>query len=417
MADSNLTTLVTETAVKFNILLTALFGSCVMSAAAADNSVVRIGVSNDRSGIYADLGGLGSEVAARMAVEDFGGEVLGKKIEVIGGDTQNKVDIAGQLVRSWFDTKNLVAVVDGGASSTGLAAAAIAREKNKAALISGGFAADFAGAQCAETTTQWAPDTYALAKAVVRSNVQAGAKSWYFVTTDYIFGKTLEKNASEFINQEGGKVVGSVRHPLGALDFSSFLLQAQASGADMIGLASAGGDLVNLAKQSQEFGLTTGKQKLATFLTFINDVDGMGLDVAKGLVFPTAFYWDTDEDTRAWTRRWQQKSGFKRAPSVVQALTYVSVSHYLNAVKAAGSFDGDKATKAMSDLPIGSKLIKNARVRPEDGRVIMDLALVQVKTPQESKAPYDYYKVLSTIPGDEAFVSLADSACPRVKKS
>lgn len=402
---------------KVKFLLGVLLGTFFLHTALAENSTVRIGVSNDRSGIYADLGGLGSEIAARMAIEDFGGEVLGKKIETIGGDTQNKVDIASQMVRNWFDTKDTVAIVDGGASSTGLAAAAIAKEKNRSALISGGFAADFTGAQCARTTTQWAPDTYALAKAVVHSNLEAGAKSWFFVTTDYVFGKTLEKNASHFIEQEGGKVLGGARHPLGALDFSSFLLQAQSSGADVIGLASAGGDLVNLAKQAQEFGLGSGKPRLATFLTFINDVSGMGLDVAKGLVFPTAFYWDANADTRAWTRRWQQKSGFTRAPSVVQALTYVSVVHYLRAVKAAGSFDGDKVMAKMHALPIDSKLIKNARIRPEDGRVIMDLMLVQVKTPQESKAPYDFYKILATIPGDKAFVPLAESTCPLVKKS
>lgn len=385
-------------------------------ARAAEQEVVRIGVPNDRSGIYADLGGLGSEMSARLAVEDFGGEVLGKRIEVIGGDTQNKADVASQMVRRWFDTQNVVAVVDGGASSTGLAAVGVAREKGGTALISGGFAGDFSGKQCSTISTQWAPDTYALANAVARSTVESGGKNWYFITTDYVFGKSLEANATRFIEAAGGKVVGSVKHPLGATDFASFLLQAQSSGADVVALATAGGDLVNLMKQGQEFGLVGGKQRLATFLVFINDVQAMGLPVAQGLSFATGFYWDADEATRAWTRRWQARTGFTRVPSIVQALTYVSVTHYLEAVKAAGTFDAEQVNAKMRAQSVTTPLIKNARVRPEDGRVIMDLYLVQVKKPEESKYPGDLYRVLSSVPGDQVFVSLADSECPLAKK-
>ncbi|NLY28170.1 MAG: ABC transporter substrate-binding protein [Alcaligenaceae bacterium] len=378
---------------------------------------VRLGVINDRSGIYSDLGGLGSEIAVRMAVEDFGGSVLGKKIEVIGGDSQNKVDVASTMVRNWFDTQNLVAVVDGGASSTGLASVHVANEKGGTALISGGFAGDFSGKQCTKISTQWAPDTYALAKAVVKNTIESGGKTWYSITTDYVFGKTLEATAERFVKQEGGKTIGAIRHPLGAPDFASFLLQAQSSGADVIGLASAGGDLINLIKQAQDFGLTGGKQRLVTYLVFINDVLGLGLNYAKGLTFTTAFYWDLNDDTRAWTKRWQEKTGFSRAPSMVQALGYVSTLHYLNAVKAAGTFNAEAVNQKMREIPVDSKLIKNALVRPEDGRVIMDMYQVRVKTPQESKGPNDVYNITATVPGKELFVPLSDSECPLVKKS
>ncbi len=397
-------------------LLAALTAAFIATAAHAQSDVVRLGVSNDRSGIYSDLGGLGSEIAVRMAVEDFNGKVAGKTVEVIGADNQNKADVASALVRRWFDTQNLVAVVDGGASSAGLAAQGVAKEKNGTALISGGFAGDFSGKQCSNLSTQWAPDTYALANASVHSVVESGGKSWYFITTDYVFGKSLEANATKFVQAAGGTVVGSTRHPLGASDFASFLLQAQSSKAQVVGLASAGGDLVNLIKQAQEFGLTGGNQRLLTFLTFINDVHAMGLPVAQGLTFPTGFYWDADDETRAWTKRWQQKTGFTRAPSIVQALSYVATTHYLQAAQAAGTFDAAIVNQKMRELPVTTKLIKNARVRPEDGRVIMDMYLVEVKKPAESKYPNDYYRILSTVPGDKIFVSLADSECPLVKK-
>ena len=397
-------------------LAAALACTLVAATAVAQSDVVRLGVANDRSGIYSDLGGLGSEASVKMAVEDFGGTVLGKKIEVIGGDTQNIVDIASTMIRRWFDTQNLVALVDGGASSTGLAGVNVAKEKGGSAIISGGFAGDFSGKQCTDISTQWAPDTYALANAVVSSTVKQGGKTWYFITTDYVFGKSLEATASQFVTQEGGKVLGNARHPLGATDFASFLLQAQSSGADVIGISSAGGDLINLIKQAQQFGLDGSKQRLLTFLVFINDVLGMGLASAQGLTFPTPFYWDLDDDTRAWTKRWQTKTGFTRAPSMVQALSYVGTMQYLEAVKAAGTFEAVAVNKKMRELPVKSPLIKNARVRPEDGRVIMDLYSVQVKSPAESKSPNDVYKILATIPGDKLFVPLAKSECPLVKK-
>ncbi len=397
-------------------LAVALACSLMAASAAAQSDVVRLGVANDRSGIYSDLGGLGAEIATKMAVEDFGGTVLGKKIEVIGGDTQNKVDIASTMIRRWFDTQNLVALIDGGASSTGLAGVNVAKEKGGSAIISGGFAGDFSGKQCSDISTQWAPDTYALANAVVSSTIKQGGKTWYFITTDYVFGKTLEATASQFVTEEGGKVLGNARHPLGATDFASFLLQAQSSGANVIGISSAGGDLINLIKQAQQFGLDGNKQQLLTFLVFINDVLGMGLASAQGLTFPTPFYWDLDDDTRAWSKRWQAKTGFARAPSMVQALAYVGTLQYLEAVKAAGTFEAVAVNKKMREIPVNSKLIKNARVRPEDGRVIMDLYSVKVKTPAESKSPNDVYKILATIPGDKVFVPLAKSECPLVKK-
>lgn len=399
---------------KYKLLAAALL-ACTAQIASAQTDVVRIGVPNDRSGIYADLGGLGSEISVRMAVEDFGGSVLGKKVEVIGGDNQNKVDVASTMVRRWFDTENMVAFVDGGASSTGLASVNVAKEKGGVAVITGGFAGDFSGKQCSNISTQWAPDTYALSNAVVRSTVEQGGKSWYFITTDYVFGKTLETTAANFVTESGGKVLGAVRHPLGATDFASFLLQAQSSGANVIGLATAGGDLINIIKQAQQFGIGD-KQKLLTFLTFITDVQGMGLQYAQGLTFATPFYWDMDDDTRAWSKRWQQKTGFTRAPSMIQALSYVATMQYLEAVKAAGTFEAVAVSNKMRELPVKTKLIKNAKVRPEDGRVIFDLYSVQVKTPAESKAPNDVYKILATIPGNQVFVPLSKSECPLVKK-
>jgi len=398
----------------FKLLFTAAVALATSAGHAQD--IVRLGVSNDRSGVYADVGGLGSEVAVRMAVEDFGGTVAGKTVEVIGGDTQNKADVASAMARRWFDTQNLVAIVDGGASSTGLAAQGVAHEKGGTILITGGYASDFSGKACNPITTQWSPDTYALANAVVGNTVQNGGKSWYIIAPDYVYGTSMKNITTHFVDAAGGRVVGDTRHPVGALDFASFLLQAQASKADVVAIASVGGDLINQIKQAQEFGMTEGKQRLLTFLTFITDIPAMELEMAQGLTFPTAFYWDTDEDTRAWTRRWQEKMGSKRLPTMIHALSYAATLHYLQAAQVAGSFDGETVNQKMRELPVRSSLFKNIRVRPEDGRVVMDMYLVEVKKPADSKYPGDFYRILSTIPGDQTFVSLADSACPLVNK-
>jgi len=399
--------------IKFLATTAAALSVCV---AHAQTDVVRLGVPNDRSGVYADVGGLGSEVAVRLAVEDFGGKVAGKAIEVIGGDTQNKADVASAMVRRWFDTQNLVAVIDGGASSTGLAAQGVALEKGGSMLITGGYASDFSGKACNKITTQWSPDTYALANAVAGNTVRNGGKSWFIIAPDYVYGTSMRNITAQFVKAAGGQVVGDTRHPVGALDFASFLLQAQASKADVVAIASVGGDLINQIKQAQEFGMTEGNQRLLTFLTFITDIPAMGLDMAQGLMFPTAFYWDTDEDTRAWTRRWQEKMGGNRLPTMIHALSYVAALHYLQAAEALGAFDGDAINQKMRELPIKSKLLKNAWVRPQDGRVMMDMYLVQVKKPAESKYAGDFYRILSSIPGEQTFVSLANSECPLVKQ-
>jgi len=382
----------------------------------AQTDVVRLGVINDRSGMYADYTGIGSEVSVQMAVEDVGGKAAGKTVEVIGADSQNKVDIASAMVRRWFDTQNLVAFVDGGGSATALAAQGVAVEKGGTALITGGYSSEFTNKACTNISSQWVPDTYALSSAIVKGIVQSGGNSWFFITSDYAGGISIEETTAKLVHNAGGKVLGRTRHPFANMDFASFLLQAQSSGADVVGIASAGGDLVNTIKQAQEFGLTGSKQRVLTFVTFINDILGLGLDMAQGMVFPTAFYWDTDEDTRAFTRRWQEKMGVTRPPTTTQAASYVAALHYLQAADAAGTFDGAIVNQKMRDMPVTSKLLKNAWIRPEDGRVMMDVSIVQVKKPTESRYPGDFYRVLSTIPGERAFHTLAESACPLVSR-
>jgi len=382
----------------------------------AQADVVRLGVINDRSGMYADYNGVGSEVAVRMAVEDMGGRAAGKIIEVIGADSQNKVDIASAMVRQWFDTQNLVAFVDGGGSATALAAQGVAVEKGGTALITGGFSSEFTNKACSTLSSQWVPDTYALSSAIVKGIVESGGNSWFFITSDYAGGISIEETTTKLVHDAGGTVLGRTRHPFSNMDFASFLLQAQSSGADVVGIASAGGDLVNTIKQAQEFGLTGSKQRVLTFVTFINDVLGLGLDMAQDMVFPIGFYWDTDENTRAFTRRWQEKMGVTRPPTIVHASSYVAALHYLQAAEAAGTFDGIVVNQKMREMPITSNLLKNAWIRPEDGRVMMDVSIVQVKKPAESRYPGDFYRVLSAIPGERAFNTLAESACPLVKR-
>jgi len=397
-------------------LSTLTLASLGASAVHAED-VVRIGVGNDRSGAYSDLGGIGSEIAVRMAVEDFGGSVLDKKVEVIGGDNQSKVDIASAMVRRWFDTQNVVAFIDGGASSTGLASMHVAVEKGGSALMTAGFASIFSGKECTTRSTQWAPDTHALANAVVSNMVKDGNDTWYSITADYVFGKNLEASAEHFVEQNGGKVLGRIRYPFGSTeDYASFLLQAQSSGAQVIGLASAGRDLVTLVKQANDFGLTQSGQKLAAYLVFITDVLGMSQTDSQGLRFVTPFYWDVDEGTRSWTRRWQEKTGFSHPPTMVHALGYAATAHYLKAVEAAGTFEGDAVNAKMRELPIDDTLIKNAHVRPEDGRVIMDMYEVEVKDPKDSQSPNDIYKIISTISGKNLFLPLSESECPLVAK-
>lgn len=375
--------------------------------------VVRIGVLNDQSGLYADISGQGSVNAARMAVEDFGGTVLGKKIEVIFADHQNKPDIGSNIARQWIDQEGVDAIVDVPTSSVALAVQGITKEKERIFLMSGPAASDLTGKACSPFGFHWTYDTYALAKGTGGALVQEGGDTWFFLTSDYAFGHALERDTSAAVTGANGKVLGTVRHPLNTSDFSSFLLQAQGSGAKVIGLANAGGDTINSIKQAAEFGITQAGQRLAGLLVFISDVHALGLQTAQGLVVTTAFYWDRDDATRAWSKKYMERMDGK-APTMVHAGVYSGVAHYLKAIQAAGTDDASKVAVQMRSMPVEDFMTRNGKIR-EDGRVVRDMYLVQVKAPAESRGPYDYYKVLRTIPGDEAYRPMSEGDCPLVK--
>jgi branched-chain amino acid transport system substrate-binding protein len=383
-------------------------------ADAISNDVVKIGLLLDMSSLYADITGTGSVAAAQMAIEDFGGKVLGKPVELVHADHQNKADIAASRAREWYDRDKVDAILDVAASGPALAVVPIAKEKNRIAVFSGPGSARLTNDACTAVTVHYAYDTYALANSTARAVVKNGGDTWFFLTADYTFGTTLEKDASDVIRANGARVLGSVRHPLNASDFSSFLVQAQGSGAKVIGLANAGGDTISAIKAAREFGLTTsGKQSLAGLLVYINDVHTLGLEAAQGMLLTTGFYWDHDEESRKWARRFFEKT--KKMPNMSQAGLYSSVMHYLKAVKAAGTDETGAVMQKMREMPINDMFAKNGRIR-EDGRMVHDMYLYQVKKPSESKSPWDYYKLVSTIPGEQAFQPLSASACPLVKK-
>jgi branched-chain amino acid transport system substrate-binding protein len=383
-------------------------------ADAISNDVVKIGLLLDMSSLYADITGTGSVAAAQMAIDDFGGKVLGKPVELVHADHQNKADIAASKAREWYDRDKVDAILDVAASGPALAVAPIAKEKNRIAVFSGPGSARLTNDACTAVTVHYAYDTYALANSTARAVVKNGGDTWFFLTADYTFGTTLEKDASDVIRANGARVLGSVRHPLNASDFSSFLVQAQGSGAKVIGLANAGGDTISAIKAAREFGLTTsGKQSLAGLLVYINDVHTLGLEAAQGMLLTTGFYWDHDEESRKWARRFFEKT--KKMPNMSQAGLYSSVMHYLKAVKAAGTDETGAVMQKMREMPVNDMFAKNGRIR-EDGRMVHDMYLYQVKKPSESKSPWDYYKLVSTIPGEQAFQPLSASACPLVKK-
>ncbi|MBF5042965.1 ABC transporter substrate-binding protein [Aggregicoccus sp. 17bor-14] len=378
------------------------------------DGVIKIGVLNDQSGLYADLSGQGSVLAAKMAVEDFGA-IPGAKVEVIFADHQNKPDIGSNIARQWFDVDKVDAIVDVPTSSVALAVNEVARAKNKVFLDSGAGSTDLTGKACSPNTVHWTYDTYALAHGTGSAVVANGGKSWFFLTADYAFGQSLEKNTSDVVKAAGGKVVGSVRHPLNTADFSSFLLQAQSSGAQVIGLANAGGDTINAIKAANEFGITQGGQKLAGLLVFISDVHALGLPTAKGLLLTEAFYWDRDDKTRAFSKRFADRNGGKM-PTMVHAGVYSAVTHYLKAVKALKSdADGKAVVTQMKATPTDDPLFGKGSIRA-DGRKIHPMYLYQVKAPNESKKPWDYYKLVRTIPAEQAWSPLDKSECPLVKK-
>jgi len=397
-------------------MLAMLAGLLTASTARAQISdgVVKIGVLNDMSSLYADIGGKGSVLAAQMAVDDFGGKVLDRPIEVISGDHQNKPDIGAGLARKWIDTEHVDTIVDVPTSSVALAVQEVTREKKRVFLMSGPASSDLTGKACSPYGFQWTYDTYALAHGTGGALVKQGGDSWFFITADYAFGHALERDTSEAVKAAGGKVLGSVSVPLNTQDFSSFLLQAQASKAKVIGLANAGGDTINSIKQAAEFGIVAGGQKLAGLLVFLTDVDSLGLKTAQGLTITSAWYWDKDDASRAFAKRFVARNPNGKPPTYTQAGVYTEVAFYLNAIKAAGTDDADKVSAQMRSMKINDFMTKDGWIR-EDGRIMRDMYLEEVKSPQESKYPYDYFKVLATIPAEQAFRPLKDGGCPLVK--
>ena len=384
------------------------------SALAQAKPPLKLGGILDMSSLYADITGAGSETAAKMAAEDFGGEVLGRKIEIIAADHLNKADLAANIARDMIDNQGVEMIWDVAASATALAAGEIAKARGKIVIFNGPGSIRLSNEACGPYTVHYVFDTFAQANVTGLAAVKQGLDSWFFLTADYAFGQDLEKDTTNVVLKSGGKVLGSVRHPLNTSDFSSFLLQAQSSKAKVVGLANAGGDTINAIKQAAEFGLTkSGGQRLSPLLAFITDIDSVGLETAQGLLLAEAFYWDLNDETRAFSKRFQER--MKRMPSAVQAGTYSSVTHYLKAVKAAGTTDAAAVIKLMKDTPINDMFAKNGRIR-EDGRMVHDMYLFEVKKPSESRGRWDDYKLLATIPGNEAFQSLELSRCPLVKK-
>jgi len=394
---------------------TALAFSAVAAQAQISGNVVKIGILNDQSSLYADISGQGSVVAAKMAVEDFKAKEKGINAEVIFADHQNKADVGSQIANKWYDSEGVDVIVDTPNSGVALAVNQITKDKGKVFINSGAASSDLTGKACSPNTVHWTYDTWMLANGTGKAIVKTGGDSWFFITADYAFGHALERDTEAVVLKNGGKVLGKVRAPINTQDFSSFLLQAQASKAKIVGLANAGGDTVNSIKQASEFGIVKGGQSLAGMLVFLSDVHGLGLEKAQGLIFTETFYWDLNDQTRAWTKRFIAQNGGKY-PTMVHAGVYAGVLHYLKAVAALKSDDGTKVVAKMKELPTDDPLFGKGTIR-EDGRKIHPAYLVEVKKPSESKGPYDYYKVRATIPANEAFRPLNEGDCPLVKKS
>jgi branched-chain amino acid transport system substrate-binding protein len=400
---------------KRTLIATAIAATLGAGAAQAQVSdgVIKIGVLSDMSSLYTDLAGAGSVLAARMAVEDFGAANKGMKVEIVSADHQNKPDVGSNVARQWYDVDKVDVIVDTPNSGVALAVNQITRDKGKAFLVSGAASSDLTGKACSPNTIHWTYDTWMLANGTGSAIVKTGGDSWFFLTADYAFGHALERDTEAVVLKGGGKVLGKVRHPLNTQDFSSFLLQAQASKAKIIGLANAGGDTTNSIKQAAEFGITQAGQSLAGLLLFISDVDALGLQTAQNLVLTTGFYWDLDDETRAWSAKYEKKTG--RKPTMVQAGVYSSVLHYLKAVDAAGTDDGLRVANKMKELPVKDMFAKNAKLLP-NGRLAHDMYLARVKQPAQSKGRWDYYDIVSTIPAEEAYQKAEASGCPFSKK-
>jgi len=397
---------------KARLVLSALLALFLAGAAHAQVSV-KLGVLNDQSGVYSDLTGQGSVVAARLAVEDFKPADKGIKVEIISADHQNKPDVGASIARQWYDQEGVDVILDVPTSSVVLAINALTRDKNKILISSGGGTSDLTGTQCSPNTIHWTYDTWALANGTATAMVKRGGDTWFFLTADYAFGHALERDAAAQVTKAGGKVLGTVRHPFPGQDFASFILQAQSSGAKVIGLANAGGDFVSAMKQAAEFGVVQGGQSLAGLLVFITDVHSLGLQVAQGLVMTEAFYWDLNDQTRSWSKRYAEKMGGKM-PSMAHAGVYSATLHYLKAVESLKDRDTAKIMAKMKEMPTDDPVFGKGSIRV-DGRKIHDMHLFEVKKPSESKGAWDLYKHLATVPADQAFRPLNEGGCPLVK--
>ncbi|WP_022729052.1 ABC transporter substrate-binding protein [Fodinicurvata sediminis] len=398
---------------------TATFGAlaaltlALPAQAEISDDVLKIGVLNDQSGLYTDLAGPGSVEAARMAVEDFGGTINGKEIEILSADHQNKPDVGSSIVREWIDEEGVDVIVDVPTSSVALAVNEITREKDTALLVNGGGTTRLTNDDCSPTTVHYAYDTYSLAKGTGQAIVQEGGDSWFFITADYAFGHSLEQDTAAVVEANGGEVLDTIRHPLDTSDFSSYLLQAQGSGAKVIGLANAGSDTTNAIKQANEFGIVQGGQSLAALLMFITDVHALGLETAQGLQLTTGFLWNMNDDTKAFSERFAERRD-GQYPTMVHAGVYSSVGHYLKAVAEIDDDGGEAAVSQMKKMPVDDFFAPNGKVR-EDGRMVHDMYLVEVKSPDASEGEWDYYNLVATIPGDEAYKPLSESTCSLVK--
>ncbi len=389
-------------------------GAALMPPAAAEPPAtpLKIGLIGDFQSVYSDIGGMGNVEATKMAIEEFGGTMFGKPIELITADAQNKADIAGSLARKWYENEAVDMIIDMPTSATALAGMEMSRQFEKIMIVTDAASSDITGKSCSPYTVHWTYDTYANAHTVGSAIVKNGGTTWFFITADYLFGHSIERDTGDVVRSAGGTVVGSARHPLNTADFSSFLLQAQASKAKIVGLANGGADTINAIKQASEFGIVAGGQNLAGIVMFISDINSLGLKLAQGLIITEAYYWDLNDRTRAFGKRFFER--MKRMPTMNQASTYSATLHYLNAVKAAGTKETKAVLEKMRATPVRDAFTDNGVLR-EDGRMVHSMFLFEVKKPEESKAPWDYYKVLAEVPGDQAFRPMKDGGCPLIK--
>jgi len=393
-------------------LLAATALAMVAFPASAQQTPLKIGVLSDFSSVYSDIGGQGNVEATKMAIEDFGGQMFGKPIDMVAADVLNKPDVASTIARKWWETEGVDMIIDLPTSATALAVMELSKQYEKIMIVTDAASSDITGKSCSPYTAHWTYDTYSNAHTVGSAIVKNGGDSWFFLTADYVFGHSIERDTGDVVKAAGGKVLGSVKHPLNTADFSSFLLQAQASKAKIIGLANGGGDTINAIKQAGEFGIVAGGQNLAAIVMFISDVHSLGLKLAQGLIITEAYYWDLNDKTRAFGKRFQER--IKRMPTMNQAATYSATLHYLKAVQAAGTKDTKTVMAKMRELPVKDAFTDNGILR-EDGRMVHSMFLFQVKKPEESKGPWDYYKLLAEVPADQAFRPLKDGGCPLVK--